>query len=755
MNKKISSVITGIKLNRATFANVSIENLTFINFFYGNNGVGKSTIASAISENDGIEWMEGTPKSNYDVLVYNQEFINRNFSDYNNLPGVFTVHEENIKLQQEINEKKEKKKQINFDIEKATDVLKQKQNIICTLIKSFQNDCWTKTTAVRTDFECALDGKKQKKKFAYAILDEPNPQNHSLNDLKQLYNAAFNNFSKTYNKFSRVDKTPSYGKLPGKDLLDKMILSRSDTTFARFIKALNASDWVRFGHTHYNDNTEGKCPYCQQELPEFFEEKISECFDAQYQKDIYDLQQFQSTYAKETKEIIECLKKNLIDTMETIDLTEYKSRIVMLERLFEINNHRLSEKISQPGKMVSLENTDSILLGIGNLIDDINRQIDINNETVLKKRTAKSNCKKFVNEYLAFILESDVKCYNDKLENVQKELDDIELKIKQLKKELSEIDLEISKLISRTVNTESAVNSINKILKNSGFQGFRLKSKEGVQNTYEIVRDNQDKEFTVKNLSEGEKNFIAFLYFYHMVLGSMEQNQSKEKIVVIDDPVSGMDGNTVFIVSSIVREMIDLCKNNTKYKSEEVLGNYIKQLFVLTHNINFYQEITYQQTQYYSCASFYLIKKVDNISTVRLCDRQRIQGSNERENYSPVQNSYEALWNELRDIQSTTQAKNVMRRIIQHYFFRLCGYNSFDLRNLILKKLSLQLDFEQVNARDYKLISSLLGYVDINGVNYVEEYDDIESCKRAFELVFDLMNHKQHYNLMIGSVKSL
>lgn len=39
-----------------------------------------------------------------------------------------------------------------------------------------------------------------------------------------------------------------------------------------------------------------------------------------------------------------------------------------------------------------------------------------------------------------------------------------------------------------------------------------------------------------ENLSEGERNFIAFLYFYHQVRGSMSSEEIKEKIVVIDDP---------------------------------------------------------------------------------------------------------------------------------------------------------------------------------------------------------------------------
>ena len=49
MQRKVPSAIANITLNRATFTDVLIDGLTFVNFFYGNNGAGKSSIAHAIS----------------------------------------------------------------------------------------------------------------------------------------------------------------------------------------------------------------------------------------------------------------------------------------------------------------------------------------------------------------------------------------------------------------------------------------------------------------------------------------------------------------------------------------------------------------------------------------------------------------------------------------------------------------------------------------------------------------------------------
>jgi wobble nucleotide-excising tRNase len=69
---------------------------------------------------------------------------------------------------------------------------------------------------------------------------------------------------------------------------------------------------------------------------------------------------------------------------------------------------------------------------------------------------------------------------------------------------------------------------------------------------------------------------------------------SKDKIAVIDDPVSSMDSSVLFIVSALVRELIGVCFNNAEYREHEreVQEDYIKQIFILTHNVYFHREIT-------------------------------------------------------------------------------------------------------------------------------------------------------------------
>lgn len=172
-----------------------------------------------------------------------------------------------------------------------------------------------------------------------------------------------------------------------------------------------------------------------------------------------------------------------------------------------------------------------------------------------------------------------------------------------------------------------------------------------------------------ENLSEGEKNFIAFLYFYHLVYGSSsEDGETREKIVVIDDPVSSMDSGPLFIVSTLVKQMIEVCRNNADNRDRVADGNFIKQIFILIYNAYFHREITYGYVSKYEYVSFYLICKRNGKSTILMYDDKNPDVPMERININPVKNSYAALWDEYKEVKSAIPLMNVIRRILEYYF---------------------------------------------------------------------------------------
>ena len=86
--------------NVATYGATSEEliDLKAINFVYGSNGTGKTTISRVIADCDShadctLAWKGSTP---LELLVYNRDFVERNFNQPDKLKGIFTLGEENI-----------------------------------------------------------------------------------------------------------------------------------------------------------------------------------------------------------------------------------------------------------------------------------------------------------------------------------------------------------------------------------------------------------------------------------------------------------------------------------------------------------------------------------------------------------------------------------------------------------------------------------------------------------------------------------
>lgn len=72
MQDKMTSLITKIKLDASTEAYTFHDEEvcpTYINFFFGKNGAGKSSIADAFRHPECLEWKTGISPANYSVLI--------------------------------------------------------------------------------------------------------------------------------------------------------------------------------------------------------------------------------------------------------------------------------------------------------------------------------------------------------------------------------------------------------------------------------------------------------------------------------------------------------------------------------------------------------------------------------------------------------------------------------------------------------------------------------------------------------------
>ncbi len=759
MNTKMTAAIEHISLNAATFHNVPLSP-TLINFIYGNNGTGKSTIAREIGANRGLTWQNGKSAGDYSTLIYNQEFVDSNFHNYDNLKGVFTIGEQNIQLQELIAKKLTQKSELDKSTMERTAEKARKETERETLLGTFQDGCWVKTKKIREAFDVTQVGFKRKTQFADHVLQITSPREHDIEELRSLYETAFDPNARTYKEFQLLEMKTILQDATVSDLLSKPITSSGDTPFANFIKTLCATDWVRQGHEQFTTTAAGKCPYCQKDLPSDFEEQLAACFDAQYQEDIDALHNFHSDYTLSMQGFVDLLKANLQDVFPKIIIKEYEDKLSFLVKLIESNLQKIDSKIKEPSLVVAIDNdaVKTVLDELNNLISGFNQLIQANNTVVNAKQQKQAECKTKVWELLSFTLQSVVASYKTSRTNLDSEIAALTKQFNDTRTASHTLEIEIAELNKRIVSTAPTIKRINDLLRDSGFQGFVLREKRGQQNVYEVVR--QDGQVAA-NLSEGERNFIAFLYFYHLVRGSHnDADISKDKIVVIDDPVSSMDSSVLFIVSTLVRELVEVCHNNASYLDNQATGDYIKQIFVLTHNVYFHREITYNQANRYNCVSFFIVNKASNNSSIRHCIRQSLKIPTEQENFNPVQNSYAALWSEYKEVDTAIPTLNVIRRILEYYFMQLCGYDCVNIRKGVLqdnKNKFIETPPDGLpDYTKYHLASAMLSYINtcsngiIDGLHYVDDCTDISCYKDVFRLIFEALQQEQHYNMMMA-----
>lgn len=142
-------------------------------------------------------------------------------------------------------------------------------------------------------------------------------------------------------------------------------------------------------------------------------------------------------------------------------------------------------------------------------------------------------------------------------------------------------------------NEEEGAKKVNEILQN--YFGHRFIELRAVNNNEEgIYFDVFRGEQKAYNLSEGERNLVAFAYF----VAKLEdvETVSKKPIIWIDDPISSLDANHVFFIFSLIDQQI-----MAKHKWT--------QIFISTHNLDFLRYLKRLHTKELSIP--YLDKKGD------------------------------------------------------------------------------------------------------------------------------------------------
>lgn len=655
---------------------VQIPDLKKVNFFFGYNGSGKSTIVKylynlsldpSLKSQDFKDCSQaGYVEANHQILVFDENFTEINFNKNPVLKGVFSLNEANTIIDGQISNEEALILKFEKLIKSKTTTIEDIINDKHLKQNGLLEHCWKQRNSFATFTKMGLAHSGSKPNNLQEIknkLTNPSANTLTIRQLTDSYQLLYEKEIKqvSQNLSSNLYKEIRVIEAKLEKSLQEIIVGNEDVDIAALITKINARNWVETG-IDFIDLTDGICPFCQHDtIDKNLKEQFNKLFDLTYKEKIRDLVSLQTNYRLKS----ELFLANLISIQNEFNPNNLLSNIYLkVQEHFNSNNNIIADKIENPNEkknIISLHTFKSDLSGIV-------KELKINNETFSELN---ENRKNLVSEIWNFIA-SNSKIKIDKLKEKQIKyqriidlaknlITDYEIKILTSKQS-------IQTLRGQTVNTREAVDNINIILKNAGFDGFEIAEKAVVNNIsqYYLKRPNTISSNPIfKSLSEGEKNFISFLYFFQLCIGTddIQNRGSKKKIIVIDDPVSSLDSQALFVVSTLIHNIILRKGDNPKADKKIFKNDSILQVFILTHNLYFYKEVSFDKRPI--CTDFW------HLRIIKINNKTSIKG----EYNKTIYDDYSLLWNTLKELKANIPATtslniviaNSMRRVIESY----------------------------------------------------------------------------------------
>lgn len=560
------------------------------NVIYGWNGSGKTTLSQLFSalengetsshpdlkykiEADDGEYSQGSPYLKQ-IRVFNQDFISDNIdvSACKTTP-IFILGEENKKISEQI-KNDEKKLRGDPDIPEDFGMLKELE-LLNRELQQKENDRGKLFTDIARTISSTLVGEStrayNKKNAENEFSDLEGKALLSDIDLEK-YRLTLRQQEESIIEVHESGDLKEDAAIISSNSISLLGIKVESIILDRLISNSDISQWVEAGFKLHVEKGSKNCEFCNQPLPEerireltaFFNEedkKLKSEIDEQLNK-INDLilliekitpldkanlyTELQPAYSTSIQEFFEA-KKNLLGMIRNLGN--------------EVENKKLHTTESiQLSAIIDVTEFLSSLNGVNFNIKKHNEKSRTFSEA---KKEAEEKLKK---HYLSEIFE-EVKMYDSDIAELRKQIGILEngdpnnplvIGITGLKKRIEENKNKISQ-------SGIACDEINKQLEI--FLGRRELVFEVDEDGYIIRRHGE----IAKNLSEGEKTAIAFVYFT-IALKDRDFDNS-EGIIVVDDPISSLDSNSLFQAFAFLKNAVSEAS----------------QVFILTHNFDFLQ----------------------------------------------------------------------------------------------------------------------------------------------------------------------
>lgn len=685
-----------------------LRELKQINFIFGPNGTGKTSITRILSGGpDDKRITRETEPTNREILILNADYIRNTFQSTED--GIFFLGEENIAAEKQIEENRLERDELNTQLselkERAEAIKKEEETAYIELI----DEIWDLKRKIPENLESCITGfKKDKKKLESKAKEirkrQFTPKTNRPKDLSELAAEEKGLLTSKLQLVSSIKDAPlltqDLREVPS--LLTTPLIPATNSQLSALIDQLNNSDWVRQGKqtmdTHL-DTLEDRCPFCQQQLPSNFEAELNKLWDSTYTDSVMELDLLHTALTSSIEQLSNF--KSAINDHALEEVKKYAEceAITVIENALSEALKLLTNKLEKHSQRFELScdwNIDTFNTSLQTIYNHLNELIEDHNLKANNQSTLKDDFKEEFWQIFSHITCDPCFIRYEKTiegkEGTRKRAADLKDEIQSTTDQLNRVKGIIRAAERRRMDIQPAIEEINSALSGIGITSFELgaathndssKDQHGDKRleAYTLLRSNPDGtkvRADVNTLSDGERNLICFLYFfYHFHQSTIDTNT--KFTVVIDDPINAMDGLSSFITSGFIRELIRsvlMLKKTPKHK-------YVDQLIVLTHSTRFHIETSYELPtdgkKAKQCA-FYVIQRTQTTSAS--CGMTKSIIGNPTHT-TTIANEYSLLWTQIRNAHNSltdttvtnhTQTLfigNAMRRIIEAYFIHL------------------------------------------------------------------------------------
>lgn len=568
------------EFTRKSFKNYSMKEkgikFGYVTYIYGENGRGKSSLAEEIREYSNYNGKE--------VRVFNRDYASEvlTLDDSNSrLRGVKAIlGQSNSKIMKEIHTVWIKRKdKCEREIPGLENYKKELEERIKKSVKDIVDSLsYPGATIRRKSSNSGISKMLQNYKEEYELLSNKFKEKLEVSK-ENLENIDSTKIDEYLMKLRKVNIDYERISIDWASISNRLTSSPDNSPESAIFL-----EWIKEGLKLHSSDKSGICQFC---------------LNALNINDIYErMQKHQETLR--LKEDLRRIKNDIMDYISKSNNCLSQIRLLNLNPEIPGYNEKIFNSINNS------EIYNDLLFVLEAKIQDISLTQDFPETEQLK-----------INHFND-LLYSYVKNINDECENKIQELEKLQQNISDFTKMLVDEEVLSSALIHRDYQeykivdrklknkkelynfTKRKIDELNKSMSEySDFKEFLNNSLNNANfpinlnvetdggQTYYTLQNTQGNKLTIDSISEGEKNIISLLYFYHELLETRNKNKEPKikdsiSVVIVDDPIASLDAANKYWIMEIVKSLIEKCKNNNEC-----------QIFILTHSWEDYINLTY------------------------------------------------------------------------------------------------------------------------------------------------------------------